>query len=74
MERRKILGKNLNGKELGHGIIQKKDGRYEARYIDRFGKRKSISGYDLKDVKKRLNESIYENEKEINITDNIQLD
>lgn len=68
------MGKNLNGKELGHGIIQKKDGRYEARYIDRFGKRKSISGYDLKDVRKRLNESIYENEKEINIKDNIKLD
>ena len=46
----KIMGKNLNGKEIGHGIIQKKNGRYEARYIDRFGKRKSISGYDLKDV------------------------
>lgn len=68
------MGKNLNGKELGHGIIQKKDGRYEARYIDRFGKRRSISGHDLKDVKKRLNESIYENEKEINIKDNIKLD
>lgn len=68
------MGKNLNGKELGHGIIQKKDGRYEARYVDRFGKRKSISGHDLKDVKKRLNESIYENEKEINIKDNIKLD
>ena len=68
------MGKNLNGKEIGHGIIQKKDGRYEARYIDRFGKRKSISGSDLKDVKKRLNEAIYENEKEINIKDNIRLD
>ena len=25
------MGKDLKGKELGQGIIQKKDGRYEAR-------------------------------------------
>lgn len=68
------MGKSLEGKELGQGIIQKKDGRYEARYIDRFGKRKSISGHDLKEVKKRFNESIYENEKEISIRDKIKLD
>lgn len=67
------MGKDLNGKELGSGIIQKKDGRYEARYVDRFGKRKSISGRDLKDIKIRLNEAIYENENEINIKDNITL-
>lgn len=68
------LGKDLKGKELGQGIIQKKNGRYEARYVDRFGKRVSISGRDLKDVKKRYNEAIYENEKEINIRRNIKLD
>ena len=28
------MGKNLEGKEIGHGIVQKKDGRYEARYVD----------------------------------------
>lgn len=68
------MGKDLKGKELGQGIIQKKNGRYEARYVDRFGKRVSISGRDLKDVKKRYNEAIYENEKEINIRTNIKLD
>lgn len=68
------MGKSLDGKELGHGIIQKKNGRYEARYIDRFGNRKSISGYNLKDVKKRFNEAVYENEKEINIRSDIKLD
>ena len=68
------MGKDLNGKEIGHGIMQKKDGRYEARYVDRFGKRKSISGHNLKEVKKKFNEAIYENEKEINIKDNIKLD
>lgn len=68
------MGKNLEGKEIGHGIIQKKNGIYEARYVDRFGKRKSISGRDLKDVKKRFNEAIYENEQEINIKEDIKLD
>ena len=68
------MGKDLKGNELGHGIIQKKNGRYEARYVDRFGKRISISGTDLKDVKKRYNEALYENEKELNIRSNIKLD
>lgn len=67
------MGKSLDGKELGNGIMQKKDGRYEARYVDRFGKRVSISGRDLKVVKRKFNEAIYENEKEINIKDNITL-
>ena len=67
------MGKSLDGKELGNGILQKKDGRYEARYVDRFGKRVSISGKDLKVVRRKFNEAIYENEKEINIKDNITL-
>ena len=68
------MGKDLNGKELGKGIIQKQNGRYEARFNNRFGKRISISGNNLKEVKKRYNEAIYEDEKEINIRDNIKLD
>ena len=68
------MGKDLKGKELGQGIVQRKNGRYEARFTNRFGKRISFSGYDLKDVKKRYNESFYENEKEINIRENIKLD
>ncbi|MCI7106387.1 MAG: site-specific integrase [Agathobacter sp.] len=68
------MGKDLNGKEIGAGIVQRKNGRYEARFVDRFGKRISFSGFDLKDVKKRYNEAIYENEKEINIKKDIKLD
>ena len=68
------MGKDLNGKELGQGIIQKKNGRYEARYVDRFGKRISISGLNLKEVKRRYNEAIYENDKKINIRSDIKLD
>ena len=65
--------KDLEGKELGKGIIQKKNGRYEARYNDRFGKRISVSGRNLRDVKRRFNEAIYEDAKELNIRENIKL-
>lgn len=68
------MGKDLKGRELGEGIIQRKNGRYEARFVDRFGKRASISGKDLKDVKRRYNQAIYENEQEINIKKDIKLD
>lgn len=68
------MGKDLKGKELGHGICQRKNGRYDARFADRFGKRQSISGKDLKDVKRRYNEALYENEKQINIKQSIILD
>ena len=68
------MGQDLKGKELGNGIIQKKNGRYEARYVNRFGKRVSISGNDLKDVKKRYNEALYENDKQINLKEYISLD
>ncbi len=68
------MGKDLKGKELGHGICQRKHGRYDARFLVRFRKRQSISGKDLKDVKRRYNEALYENEKQINIKQSIILD
>lgn len=45
------MGKDLKGKELGENISQRKDGRYCARYVDRFGKRKSIYDNNLKELK-----------------------
>ena len=36
------MGKSLKGKELGKGITQRKDGLYQARFINRFGKRQTI--------------------------------
>ena len=55
------MGKDLNGKELGEGLSQRKDGRYCARYTDRYGKRKYIYGHKLKEVKDGLNRALYEN-------------
>lgn len=36
------MGKDLKGRELGVGISQRKDGTYQARFTDRFGKRKTV--------------------------------
>ena len=33
------MGKNLNGKDCGKGICQRKDGLYYARFVDKAGKR-----------------------------------
>ncbi len=35
------MGKDLRGKELGEGIYQQPNGMYCARFVDKFGKRKS---------------------------------
>lgn len=36
------MGKSLKGKELGKGISQRKDGLYQARFTNRFGKRETL--------------------------------
>ncbi len=51
------MGKNLKGKEIGKGIRQRKDGRYEARItIKGSGKPPfSIYGTNLQQLKKQRN-------------------
>lgn len=56
------MGKELKGKELGKGITQRKDGRYFARYMDKYGQRKSLYSDSLRDIKKMLRDAIYEEE------------
>lgn len=63
------MGKNLKGRELGSGISQRKDGKYHGRYVDRFGKRRSIYDETLTGLRKKLNKAIYENEMKLNIVD-----
>ena len=48
------MGKDLKGKELGRGISQRKNGKYEARFINRFGKRESVTGSTIKEVKNKF--------------------
>lgn len=47
------MGKGINGKELGKGIRQRKDGRYETRIYNQ-GTRKYVSLYatNLQKLKK----------------------
>lgn len=59
------MGKNLKGKELGKGISQRKDGKYEARYIDITGKRRSIYGDKLSDVRQQLIEAKYKTQNDM---------
>lgn len=61
------MGTNLKGRELGEGISQRKDGRYQARYTDRFGKRKTIYANNVETVRKKLADAEYENRKELNV-------
>ena len=68
------MGKDLKGKELGVGLNQRKDGVYQARYTDRWGKRKTIYGKNLREIRKQLAEAISDNENFTSIKDEITLD
>lgn len=63
------MGKSLKGKELGRGISQLKDGKYLGRFTDRFGKRKSVVGNNLNDVRRRLQKAQFDNDKWVNCKD-----
>ena len=56
------MGINLKGKELGEGIYQQANGTYCARFIDRFGKRKSKRSKKLQEVRQWLADATYINE------------
>lgn len=68
------MGKDLKGKELGVGLSQRKDGLYQARYSDRWGKRKTIYGKNLRELRKELAEAIAGNENFTSVKDEITLD
>lgn len=68
------MGKDLKGKELGVGLAQRKDGMYQARYTDRWNKRKTIYNKNLRELRKQLAEAIADNERFENIKDEITLD
>lgn len=63
------MGKDLRGRELGVGIHQRPDGRYQGRYVDRFGQRKSIYSVDLSMLRDKLNTAIYEDKKNMSVVD-----
>ena len=48
------MGKDLKGNELGKGITQRKDGRYQARiYASKDSKTLCFYGFDLDELKKK---------------------
>lgn len=61
------MGKDLKGKELGSGIIQRKNGSYCGRFVNRFGERKNIYDKDLQSLKRKLADARYENSKQLNV-------
>ena len=48
------MGKSLSGKELGLGICQRKDGLYQGRFTNRFGKRETLYDKKLNNLRLRL--------------------
>lgn len=68
------MGKDLKGKELGVGLTQRKDGLYQGRYKDRFGKKKSIYGKKITDVRKSLAIAIADNKLYTSVQDEVKLD
>lgn len=68
------MGKDLRGKELGLGLTQRKDGLYQARYTDRWGKRKTIYGTNLRKLRKQLAEAIADDQSLKSVKGEITLD
>ena len=63
------MGKSLNGKELGKGIVQRKDGLYQASFQNRFGKRQTMYAKTVSEISRLLREARYEDEHQINVVD-----
>ncbi|MBP5606924.1 MAG: site-specific integrase [Lachnospiraceae bacterium] len=54
------MGKDINGKELGRGLAQRKDGRYSARFVSKSGKRVQEYFPTLSQARNRLREAQYD--------------
>ena len=61
------MGRSLNGKELGKGISQRKDGLYQGRFVNRFGKTQTIYAPTLSKIRQKLRDEQYEDDKKINV-------
>lgn len=53
------MGKDLKGKEIGEGIYQQPNGTYCARFVDKFGKRKSKRSKKLQEVRQWIADARY---------------
>ena len=57
-----LMGKDLQGKELGKGLAQRKDGRYSARFVAKNGKRIQEYYPTLAQARNRLRQAQYEDD------------
>lgn len=64
------MGKSISGKELGKGITQRKDGLYQARFINRFGKRQTLYAKTYSEITKKLRDEQYQDDRQTNVVDN----
>ena len=56
MQEGEQMGRSLIGKESGKGITQRKDGIYQGRFVNRFGKEK-LYGFDKRGLCKKIPQS-----------------
>lgn len=63
------MGKSLNGKELGTGIRQREDGLYQARFVNRFGKRQVIYDKSYNGIQKKMREAKIADDRAVNVVD-----
>lgn len=69
------MGKSLNGKELGVGISQRKDGIYQARFVNRFGKRETLYDKKLNNLRIQMRNAQTADDNAVNIVkSNMTLD
>ena len=69
------MGKSLNGKELGIGICQRKDGLYQGRFTNRFGKRETLYDKKLNNLRVRLRKAQVDDDNAANpLKNNMTLD
>ena len=69
------MGKSLNGKELGVGICQRKDGLYQGRFTNRFGKIETLYDKKLNNLRARLRKAQVDDDNAANpLKSNMTLD
>ena len=68
------MGKDLNGKEIGKCMTQRANGTYEARYVDRYGVRKSLYAATIPELKLKLDKAKYEDSHHQEVMSSITLD
>ena len=69
------MGKSLSGKELGLGICQRKDGLYQGRFTNRFGKRETLYDKKLNNLSLRLRKAQIDDDNAANpLKSNMTLD